>query len=88
MSWFKRERSAAAEHDDPGPPVEIDLGLVKAWEVELLIGKLQSEGRTVQFYGQSEVFKSSALAPQRGHVLVTPADEPAVRAELAAAGFL
>lgn len=72
-------------HEDP---VEIDLGMQKTFEVELVVGALRDDGIELAVYGQREIPQSGNLSPQHVRVLVRPEDEARVRAEFTEAGFL
>ena len=74
-------------HDD-GEPIEIDLGMAKAFDVELVLAALRDEGVEVAFYPQRDAGELGSLGPLRCRLLVRPADEARVRAELAQAELL
>lgn len=86
MGWFRR--SARAEDPAHPAPVEIDLGMRVAFEVEMAVAKLQSEGCQLYLVDQSEIAKAADVFPKHCRVLVAREDEAHVRAELTAAGFL
>lgn len=73
------------DHDEP---IEIDLGMAKVFDVELVLASLRHEGVEVAFYPQRDAGELGALGPQRCRILVRPADEARVRAELAEAELL
>lgn len=80
----------AERHEDPDhpAPVEIDLGLQVAFEVEMAVAKLQSEGCSLYLVAQSEIAKAADVFPKHCRILVATADEARVRQELTEAGFL
>jgi hypothetical protein len=73
------------DHDDP---IEIDLGMAKAFDVELVLASLRSEGVEVAFYPQRDVPELGTLGPMRCRILVRPSDEARVREELVEAELL
>ena len=94
MGWFRRDRGHRGGRDGPGaepghePPVEIDIGLQKEFEVEIQVERLKSAGLAVYLVAQTEGMRSGSLTPKHCHVYVRPEDELRVRAELASAGLL
>lgn len=74
-----------AGHDEP---IEIDLGMAKAFDVELVLAHLRAEGVEVAFYPQRDAGEFGTLGPMRCRILVRPDDEARVRAELAEAELL
>lgn len=73
------------DHDDP---IEIDLGMAKAFDVELVLASLRAEGVEVAFYPQRDAPEFGTLGPVRCRILVHAADEARVREELAEAELL
>ncbi len=69
-------------------PIEIDLGMAKVFDVELVLASLRSEGVEVAFYPQRDSAEFGALGPQRCRILVRPDDLARVRAELTEAELL
>jgi hypothetical protein len=91
VGWFKRDRGAAAAEAAAGheAPIEIDLGMRREFEVEMEVERLKSAGLSVYLFAQREVPEfGSGLGPSHCRVYVQRSDEPRVRAELAARGFL
>ena len=94
MVWFRRDRrdsgSATDVVDDHPAPVQIDLGFQqRPWEVEVLVQQLQADGLQLHLTTQSQIPEmTGGLGPKRCLLLARPADEPRLRAELAAAGLL
>jgi hypothetical protein len=91
VGWFDRMRGRDGATEDDGDhaaPIEIDLGMQKSFEVEMVVGKLESEGCRVYLVAQNEIAKPSDLWPKHCRVLVAAADEARVREELTEAGFL
>lgn len=82
--------SKRAKADDPAhpAPVEIDLGVRQVFEVQIVVAKLVDEGCHVYLVDQSDIAKAAELYPKHCRLLVAPADEERVRAELVASGFL
>ena len=87
MGWFRRGSTDEAA-DDHAEPVEIDLGLRKAFEVEYQVSRLQELGQRVHLLAQSENPRLGDLFPKHCRLYVHPDDVPRVRAELEAAGLL
>ncbi len=83
--FHKAERREDPDHP---APVEIDLGMRVAWEVEMVVAKLQSEGCSLYLVDQSEIAKAADVFPKHCRILVATADEARVRQELAEVGFL
>lgn len=79
-----------ARRSDPGhpEPVEIDLGMQKAFEVQMVVTELLNEGRTLYLVDQSEIAKGAELHPKHCRVLVQPQDAERVREVFVEAGFL
>lgn len=85
MGWFGRGDRQEEGHEEP---VEIDLGLQKEFEAEYQVARLNELGMVVHLLAQSENPRLGSLYPKHCRIYVRPADEPRVRAELAAAGML
>ena len=91
MGWFKRDRGDGGGHGaEPGheDPIEIDLGMRKAWEVEMEVERLKSAGLTPYLVAQREIAEFGDLGPKHCRLYVRPDEELRVRAELASAGLL
>ena len=79
-----------AHDDDPDhpAPVTIDLGMQKAFEVQMVVGQLLDEGLTVYLVDQSDIGKAAELYPKHCRVLVHAQDEQRAREVFTDAGFL
>lgn len=92
MGWFKRDRrgGSGSPGEEPGheEPIEIDLGMRKAWEVEMEVERLKGAGLSTYLVAQREVPEFGDLGPKHCRLYVRPDDELRVRSELASAGFL
>ena len=77
-------------HDDPDhpEPVEIDLGLHPAYEVEMIVTQLENEGLKLYLVAQSDIAKAADLHPKHCRVLVQPKDADRVREVFTEAGYL
>jgi hypothetical protein len=94
MGWFRKDADPVGDLGDLGgehaAPVQIDLGFQqRPWEVEMLVTQLEGDGLRLHLTTQSQVPElGGGLGPKRCMLLVDPADEQRLRAELQAAGFL
>lgn len=93
MGWLHKDRDTDGgidAIDEHAAPIEIWLGQVqRPFELEMLIGALQSEGIRLHLDQQAQIPEMvGGLGPRRCRVLVGAADEARVRTELAEAGYL
>ncbi len=90
MGWFRKDADPVGDLVDHAAPVQIDLGFQqRPWEVEMLVTKLEGDGLRLHLTTQGQIPEmSGGLGPKRCMLLVSPDDEPRLRAELESAGFL
>lgn len=91
MGWFRKDADPVGEVGvDHRAPVQIDLGFQqRPWEVEMLVTKLEADGLRLHLTAQAQIPEmGGGLGPKRCMLLVSPDDEPRLRAELQSAGFL
>lgn len=69
-------------------PIEIDLGMQRAWEVEAVVVSLRRAGCTLHLIAQGQVATAGELTLKRCRVMASVRDERRVRKELAEAGFV
>ena len=80
--------AAAAELDAHPEPVTIDLGAQKAFEVQIVVSELLSEGVTLYLLDAGDLGEASELYPAQCKVLVKKEDEARAREVFTTAGFL
>jgi hypothetical protein len=80
--------AAAAELEAHPEPVTIDLGLQKAFEVQIVVSELISEGITLYLLDAGDLGEASELYPAQCKVLAKAEDEARVRQVFVDAGIL
>lgn len=79
----------AHEQDPAHPePVTIDLGQQKAFDVELVVNELRSEGLTLELLEAGDLGETTPLYPAQCKVLVKAEDADRAREVFVEAGFL
>jgi len=84
MGWFK-DKGEDPEHP---APAEIDLGMRKAFEVEMVVGALNDDGYRAYLVDQGRGGRDPAMGNRHCRVLVDAENEAYVRAQFAEAGML
>lgn len=94
MGLFKHEddeakaAAAAAELANHPEPVTLDLGVQKAFDVQLVVTELLDEGLTLYLLDAGDLGDTTPLYPAQCKVLVKADEAERARAAFVEAGFL
>ena len=80
--------AAAADAVAHPEPIEIDLGVHQAFEVQMIVTELENEGLKVFFEAEGDLGEAAELYPKQCRILVQPQDEARVREVFTDAGYL